>query len=131
MIIPEPWKNWANNAKKWFENQGANSNAAYYFALLYGFASAYGLQPRVTSIFRDPDYQDQLRERWDRGDRAGLRARPAENSKHSNETWLGRADSLAMDMPTNNDSFTAQLAEQIGLKTGASFRKPDPGHYYL
>lgn len=131
MEVPIEYTKWAKSASGWFENQGASGDVSYLFALLYVLAWAYGLSPRISSIYRDPAYQDKLRARWDSGDRSGLRARPAENSKHSNQTWLKNPASLAMDMPTNNDNLTAQIAQEIGLKTGASFRKPDPGHYYL
>jgi len=131
MMIPAEWDNWAENARGYFERMGASPDISKRLALLWGFASGYGLRPSITSIFRDPKKQEEMQARWDRGDRAGLRTRPATNSKHSHTTWLGKPAALAMDMPTNNDSFTSQIAEYVGLKSGQNFRKPDPGHYYL
>lgn len=131
MSVPPSYRAWAKQAAPWFEQSGAAADAAEQFALLYLLAYMAGTNPRITSIFRDPKYQDQLRERWDAGDRAGLRARPAENSKHTETTWLGSPASEAMDMPSSNDSLVAEYAEEIGLGRGSAFRKPDPGHYYV
>lgn len=130
-MVDESYRIWAKQAAPYFKNLGAADDVAEKFALLYLIAYMSGLNPSITSIFRDPEYQDQLRARWDAGDRAGLRARPAENSKHSETSWLGSPASLAMDMPTDNDTYMADWAEKIDLKSGQAFRKPDPGHYYL
>lgn len=131
MIVSKEWRDWANSAKSYFKRAGAASDASYDFALLYGLAYAYGLSPRITSIWRDPARQKKLQERWDRGDRAGLRARPATNSKHTKTNFWGRPASEAMDMPTNNDKRTAQLARELGMGAGQFFKRVDPGHYFI
>jgi hypothetical protein len=91
----------------------------------------YGLSPRVTSAFRDPSHQKAMQAAWDRGDRAGLRRRPATNSKHSNESW-GRPAALAVDIVTSNDDMGARIARALAIGAGADFggSEYDPGHYY-
>lgn len=122
---------WAQSAVPWFRNQGAASKAAYAFALLYASCWIAGLAPRIARIYTDPARQAELQRRWDRGDRQGLRVRPATASKHSLQDWLKRPASVAIDMPTNNDQAAARIAQGIGLATGLSFQTPDPGHYYF
>lgn len=132
IALPRAWDDWADQAADWFRKQGAASDAAKPFALLYGLASAYGYSPRITSIFRDPEKQRRMRERWDAGDRSGLRARPAVNSKHIETDWLGRPASEAMDMVTTNDQAVARIAtEWLDMGAGQFFNTPDPGHYFV
>jgi len=122
---------WARVATPWFKNQGAASKAAYAFALLFALCWAAGLSPRIARIYSDPERQRELQRRWDRGEREGLRVRPATSSKHSLQDWLHRPASIAIDMPTNNDRKAALIAAGIALGTGISFQVPDPGHYYF
>lgn len=123
-------QNWADMAAPHFEKLGASKESARKFALLYVTAHVKGFQPRITSIFRDPAKQKAMQERWDRGDRSGLRARPATDSQHTKVGFFGGASSKAMDMVTNNENETVKIAREIGLGAGATFAKPDPGHYY-
>jgi len=124
---------WAVQAAPWFENRGASKKASVQFARLYAYAWAAGLRPNIASVFRDPDHQRTLQARWDRGDRAGLRARPADpdKSKHSLTGFFGSPASMAIDMPSDDDRQVAAIARSLGMGTGESFRQPDPGHYYL
>ena len=72
-----------------------------------------------------------MRARWDAGDRAGLRARPAADSLHTATDWLGRAAARAIDMPSSDEARAARIATTIGgIGAGLYFRSPDPGHYY-
>lgn len=98
-------------------------------AIALAYATAEGLAPRITSGWRDPAKQEAMQKRWDAGDRAGLRVRPATDSKHSHKSFFSPA-ALAVDIPTNNDRRMAQIATAVGLGAGASFHTPDPGHYY-
>lgn len=131
MLVPKEWKDWADDVAYYWRDLGASSEAAPKFALLWGFASAYGYNPRITSVWRDPEKQKRMQERWDAGDRSGLRARPATNSKHTQTNWLGRPASTAMDMPCSDDVACARLARELGLGAGQYFKRADPGHYYL
>ena len=90
-----------------------------------------GLNPRITSGFRDPAKQRALQARWDAGDRAGLRVRPATNSLHSRMSTMGSPASIAVDMPCDDDGRGAAIAQSMGVGAGMSFSTPDPGHYYL
>lgn len=103
----------------------ATAVAAYYG---YGFAD----RPDITSGYRSPCEQRELINRWDSGDRAGLRARPAERSWHMNEGPDGEPASLAWDVQTDVQGFNIYdraLRRVNGLKIGGNFG--DPGHYAL
>lgn len=111
---------WLNEAAKYFTaSWGINAQAAQKFALLYAYLSSYGLNPKPTSGFRSQKEQDDLRARWDRGDRAGLRYQPAKKSKHSSRR--------AMDITTTNEKLAAQIAKALGMRAGYDFG--DPVHF--
>ncbi len=113
---------------------GVSSDAAPKFALLLAYLFQYGLAPRVTSGFRDPVKQAAMRAAWDRGDRQGLRARPAAASDHTVEIagFLGRKPAArALDIVSNNESLAAAIARALGIGAGLDFKDPDPGHYFL
>lgn len=131
MLTPEQEK-WARDYASAFQSHlGIAAGGAVSFARLYIGLWAAGLAPRITSGFRDPSHQRSLQARWDAGDRAGLRVRPATNSAHARVSQLGKPASIAVDMPSNDDKRAATIASSLGLGTGMSFSTPDPGHYYL
>lgn len=122
---------WADAAVPYFVSQwGLDSIFAVRVGLLYLALHFAGLKPRITSGFRDPRKQAAMRAAWDRGERAGLRVRPADpkNSLHCLEA-SGRPSSRAIDMPCDNDALAAQIAKALGLRAGLYFSTPDPGHY--
>lgn len=92
-------------------------------------ASRRGFSIRVTSAYRDPAFQAALRARWDAGDRAGLVARPALRSAHS--------DGLAVDLVASGEVPGRQPAlVQLGLWAqtkgyvwGGTFTRYDPVHF--
>lgn len=108
---------------------GLDKTFAGKMAIVLAYAIAEGLAPRITSGFRDPSHQEAMQRAWDAGQRAGLRVRPATDSKHSHKSFFSPA-ALAVDIPTNNDRRMAQIAQAVGVGIGASFHTPDPGHYY-
>lgn len=123
---------WPQNAAGYFISEfGLDPAFAVIVALLYLGLHAAGLKPRITSGFRDPAKQKAMREAWDRGNRAGLRARPAdpEKSAHSKMTWLGKPGAKAIDIVTSNDKLAADIARALGLRAGYYFNDPDPGHF--
>jgi len=106
------YEDWAKSATPYFrENYGLNGNMALNAARLYVALWGAGLSPRPTSGFRDPGKQEQMRAAWDRGQRAGLRARPADpkTSKHCQTTWMGGPASQALDMTSTNEVKAAQV----------------------
>jgi len=119
--------------------------ASHYFASTYGLDPVFavraallflalhtaGLKPRVTSGFRDPAKQKAMREAWDRGQRSGLRARPADpkTSAHAQTSWTGSPAAKGIDIVTTNDKMAADIAKAIGLRAGYYFNDPDPGHF--
>lgn len=69
-----------------------------------------------------------MRARWDAGDRAGLRARPALVSQHTAQ-FIGRPASDAVDIVSTNEALAAQIAKALGINAGFYFATSDPGHY--
>jgi len=126
------YEKWASSAAGYFQTAlGLASSFALPVARLYIALWAAGLNPRISRGWSDPAHQAELRARWDRGDRAGLRVRPAADSLHTKTTFLGAPASKAVDMPSDNDAAAAKIASQLGIGTGLTFSTPDPGHYYL
>lgn len=123
---------WLKDAREWLVSEhGLESTFADRAALLLAYLYLYGLNPIVTSGWRDPKYQAALRARWDRGDRTGLRARPALNSEHTLTGWLGKPASKAVDIETANEGLAARIAAALGIGAGYNFASPDPGHYFI
>ena len=117
------FQQWLANAANYFHtNWQLDKNFSAKVALFYAYLSVYGLNPRVNSGRRDAAKQKAMQEAWDRGDRAGLKVRPATISQHT--------EGLAIDIETNNPAMAAQIAKAIGLGDGYSFAKADPVHFY-
>ena len=85
--------------------------------------------PIVISTCRSRQQQDQMRERWDRGDREGMAYRPAEQSWH-----IPGQDGMcyAVDFGNTREwlSIIGPLAENryIGLEWGGHWLPPDYAH---
>lgn len=123
--------NWPELARGYFVGSwGLDPTFAVRAGTLYLALWALGKNPRVTSGFRSPTKQAAMRAAWDRGDRAGLRVRPADprGSYHCRGTDA-RPASQAIDMPCDDDRLGAQVAQALGLRAGLTFSPPDPGHY--
>lgn len=123
---------WAEDAAAYFRDTlGLHPTFAGQAALLYLALHFAGLKPRITSGFRDPAKQRAMRAAWDRGDRQGLRVRPADpdGSDHCKTTLTGSPASRGIDMPSDNEELAAQIAKALGLTPGLYFKTPDPGHY--
>lgn len=111
--------------------KGASGSSALQFARLYGYAFMQGLGPYVTRIYSSRSRQMELQQKWDAGQREGLRVRPATTSKHIRED-RGQMASDAIDMPCSdldNDRKCAIIARDIGLRAGEDFKVTDSGHY--
>lgn len=80
-----------------------------------------GIPTQVVSMYRSPEYQRSLRERWDRGDRAGLTVRPAATSRHSS----GKAADVTHG---GRHAEFGEIVERHGLKWGGRFSTPDWNH---
>lgn len=101
---------------------GLSRRAATGYATLGWWLEHYDIQaPKITSGKRSKARQKELQRRWDRGDRAGLVARPADNSAHT--------EGEAFDVSA--DSWTLQVmgawAPYAGLRWGGAFA--DPVHF--
>lgn len=118
----------ADTAKKLNKDFGLDKSFAQKVATFYAYLVQYGLQPKITSGFRSPEYQQQLRARYLAGDPSVI-VPPATNSKHS-LTKGGKPAAQAIDISTNNQSLAARIAVAVGLKAGLYFSKPDGVHFY-
>lgn len=125
------WKPWLDYVAQILrESYGLENNFANRAAILLAYMSSERLQPVIHRGWSSPKHQNDLRDAWDRGDRAGLRVRPAADSLHTKTGWLGSPASKAIDISTINDARSAQIARALGIGAGVDFKQPDPGHYY-
>lgn len=132
MVLPAAYEDWARSAAPAFARAGASTASALPMARLYVALWGYGLDPRITSLYRDPAHQQALRAAWDRGERAGLRTRPADprTSAHTQDDFLGRPAARGIDIVTRDDAAAARVARSLGeMRAGYYFTSPDPGHY--
>ena len=108
-------------------------------AKVYTFTRAmnkkYGLV--VTSAFRSRTKQQQMRANWDKGERAGLKARPAKKSAHSGGFALDfniSAIGLTKANYKQKGDLIKELTEfekEYGFEYGAHFKdNPDLVHFY-
>lgn len=131
MIQKTYYGNWASQMVKWLTHEwGLNRTLAERVTVMLLYASLYGFTWRITSGFRSPKRQQELLDRWNRGDRRGIVTKPAVNSKHSNTSW-GQPDSLAVDLTSNNLYTLGAWAPYFALKWGGKFRSSDPVHFYI
>ena len=106
---------------------------------LYRFIEIYAAQenlepPHILSTCRPAAQQIAMQEAWDRGDRAGLRVRPAdpENSKHvPDETGICSAFDLS-----NNDAWLRQVGQHVlenfpGATWGGIWIPKDLPHFHV
>lgn len=127
---------WISQATDYFiEQWGLNETLARKISYIYLWGLQSGFPMSVTSGFRDPAHQRELQERWDRGDRAGLAARPATNSKHSTTSFFGNPDAMAVDLYAGSDANLRILGNwavnYAGLRWGGTFKNADLVHFYI
>lgn len=117
------YQQWLKQAADFFRaTWGLQANFAGKVALMYAYFMVYGLNPRVTSGKRDAAKQKAMQEAWDRGDRAGLKVRPASSSQHT--------EGLAVDIETSDPAMAARIARAVGVGDGYSFQVSDPVHFF-
>lgn len=125
------WASWLEERKnELIEQWGLDSDFADRVAVLLAYLVDRGLNPRISRGWSNPDHQKQLQKQWDSGNRAGLRVRPATNSKHTATGWLGKPAAQAIDIPCNDDRMAGVIAKALGIGAGISFTDSDPGHFY-
>jgi len=125
--------NWLDQAIPWLrEKWGLNKKFSIKVGLFLLVNAILGNPGNVSSGFRDPKRQAQLRNAWDRGDRVGLVVRPALNSKHSTITSiLGNPDAKAIDITFPYQEYAGSISGLFGLKWGGNFRSKDLVHFYI
>lgn len=103
---------------------GLTRQAAELYATLTWWGEWYGIEAApILSGKRSPKKQEELRRRWDRGDRAGLSSRPAEGSLHlTGEAFDLRADWWTLEV-------YGSWAPHAGGRWGGTFRAPSPNHF--
>lgn len=120
---------WLNDtAKVLRKTYGLDKTFASKASTMLAYFYQYGLNPKITSGFRSPEYQKELQKRYAAGDRSVVVA-PATNSKHS-ITKFGQPAAQAIDISTNNQQLAARIAVAVGVKPGLSFSTPDGVHFY-
>jgi len=126
---------WLKSAEKYLiDTWGIDSTVAGKFAMLWAYLYQYGLAPRITSGFRDPAKQKAMQAAWDRGERQGLRARPATSSDHTVEKsgfLSSKPAARAIDIVSSDERRAAAIARALGIGAGLDFSTPDPGHYFV
>ena len=112
------WRNYARGIAA-----GLTLDTAKKYATLTWWGEHYGIKtPSIVSGRRSERQQAVMRARWDRGDRAGLVARPAKDSKHTTGE--------AFDLTGGPELYRlGQLAAHAGLLWGGNFTDPDPVHF--
>lgn len=132
-IKNKEYLNWLSLARDWLEDQyGLNEKLAERVSLLLLYSALNGISFRISSGFRDPKKQNELRKRWDAGNQVGLVVRPALNSKHSHvSTILRRPDAKAVDIIFSDPETPGFWAEFFGLGWGGKFRTPDIVHFFV
>jgi hypothetical protein len=104
---------------------GLTPDTARKYATLTWWGEHLGIRtPAIVSGRRSYAHQMAMRARWDRGDRAGLVARPAKDSLHVK----GEAFDL---QNTGALHILGRIAEKAGLLWGGTFRDPDPVHFQV
>jgi len=129
MAVEQSVELWLSDASEYLVTQwGLDKSFATNAALLFLYLWQYGLSPVITSGWRSPEKQQELYNRWLKGD-PSIKYKPALNSKHLNTSWLGNPASLAIDISTNNPDYAAQIAKYLGISPGNDFG--DPVHFYI
>lgn len=126
--------NWLEQIQKYLIAEwGLDATFAVNVSYLLYYLSYYGISWRITSGWRDPKKQSAMRDRWDRGDRAGLVVRPAVKSKHTNTKrnliGISKPASLAIDIVTGSPRVAADIARHVNIRPGYDFRNSDPVHF--
>jgi len=86
---------------------------AYKGAILYILLHLYGLKPQITSGYRSTKKQAELYQRWLDGDKTIHTPAKPGTSPHERR--------IALDIWCTNQKTAADIAHQIGLKTGYEF----------
>jgi len=89
-----------------------------------------GYRPQIVSGDRSPEHQQQLLDRWNNGDRQGLRVKPASplNSMHCRGQAVDYDDKRMSDIDKN---VFLQICRNFDLVVGIDFVTPDPVHIQL
>jgi hypothetical protein len=105
---------------------GLNADFAQRMGSTLLWASVYHISFRINSGFRSDEEQQDLIDRYNRGDKNVFTPAPVGTSLHGNKTWYGKKDSLALDVASNNSPGIAYLGKYYGVVwAGPS----DPVHY--
>lgn len=129
MAIPLPWPVTETIWQRFVRETGLTPEAAARALYLgYWVKRLGGLTIQINSAYRSPAYQKQLQAQWDRGNRAGLKVRPADSSRHTE----GRAFDVSVQGPEPSKATwenIGRVGETLGLRWGGRFSPPDPVHF--
>lgn len=111
----DPWDTYRSQLEDYARQHGLSRAAARGYAQLAVWSAYYGEPaPPIVSGLRSRERQRELQRKWDRGDRAGLAARPADRSAH--------VDGDAFDVArTRSLPWWHAWAHLVGLRSGHRF----------
>ena len=107
---------------KWGIDEGASEKLAELVVL---FAKN-NLAPVITSGYRSTEKQQELYDRWLRGDKSVFTPAKPGTSPHERTNWLGRPAARCLDVAINNYQSGAIIAKELGLSSGYP---ADPVHF--
>lgn len=107
---------------KWGLDDGFSEKAAECIVLF----SKNNLRPQITSGYRSTEKQQELYNRWLKGDRTVFTPAKPGTSPHERTNWLGRPAARCFDCSTSNYNYAAQIAKNLGIAYGYP---SDPVHF--
>jgi len=121
---------WLTSATKYLVEQwGLHPDFAAMISKFLLYLTAYSIRYTITSGYRSQKKQNELRSRYERGDK-GIIVAPAKNSAHSASGIFGNPAANAIDISTSNHLLSAQIAVALGIGAGYYYKTPDPVHFY-
>jgi len=127
-----PYRDWVQQYSKYLKNDlGLNTVLATKIAIMLLYSAVNGVTFSLSSGWRDPIVQAEMLQRWLAGNRSGLAAKPATNSKHTRITNDGKPNSMAIDITFSDQNKIGKWAKYFGLSWGGNFRSPDLVHFYI
>jgi len=115
LLYPNEIKWYGETIEILIEDWGAVRFFAEKLSMMLLINYLYNNPPTINSVWRSSSRQDMLRARWDRGERAGLVARPANNSRHTLTNLAGQPSSQAADLRFPDQLLAADIAKFVGI----------------
>jgi hypothetical protein len=88
--------------------------------------SKYGLRPQIASGYRSTEKQQELYDRWLKGDKTVFTPAKPGTSPHERVNWLGRPAARCFDCQLTDYLSGAKIAQALGISYGYP---SDPVHF--